>query len=343
MASSRTWASGRKALRAACAAAAVTGCAHFKSEPILPVADVPKELAKASLPAYVIEPPDILEIDLLAAVPKPPYKVQALDALFVKVTNAFPAAPIDGIFAVDPDGTINLGAAYGTVQVRGLTLDAVKSAVRGQLAKELKDPQVAEVSLAQTRGLQQVRGTRLVQPDGTVGLGSYGSVWVAGLTVPAAKQRVEEHLSQFFLDPEVSIALVGLNSKVYYVVFDGAGAGQQVSRLPSTGNETVLDAVSQLGGLIPVADLKHIQVARPGGPDCPQIVLPVDWHAITEQGDVATNYQLLPGDRVFIGSLPLAKYDVVLGRLLAPFERIFGFSLLGIGVFNNNRNNNSVR
>ena len=34
----------------------------------------------------------------------------------------------------------------------------------------------------------------------------------------------------------------GFNSKLYYVILDGGGAGQQVVRLPVTGNETVLDA-----------------------------------------------------------------------------------------------------
>ena len=39
------------------------------------------------------------------------------------------------------------------------------------------------------------------------------------------------------------------NSKVYYVITEGAGAGDLVARLPITGNETVLDAISQINGL----------------------------------------------------------------------------------------------
>ena len=40
---------------------------------------------------------------------------------------------------------------------------------------KLKDPK-AVVSLSQSRALQQIRGEHLVQPDGTVNLGTYGSV-----------------------------------------------------------------------------------------------------------------------------------------------------------------------
>ena len=35
-----------------------------------------KELAKVTLPAYVIEPPDILLVDALRVVPKPPFRIQ---------------------------------------------------------------------------------------------------------------------------------------------------------------------------------------------------------------------------------------------------------------------------
>ena len=44
-----------------------------------------KELAKITLPPYVIEPPDILLIDALRVVPKPPFRIQSFDTLQVIV------------------------------------------------------------------------------------------------------------------------------------------------------------------------------------------------------------------------------------------------------------------
>ena len=88
----------------------------------------------------------------------------------------------------------------------------------------------------------------------------------------------------------------GYNSKVYYVIFDGGGYGQQLYRLPVTGNETVLDAISQLNGLPSFASLKEIWVARPAPDDaCCDQVLPVDWAAITDRGATATNYRARTG------------------------------------------------
>jgi polysaccharide export outer membrane protein len=320
----------RRAGAAGGVAAGLAGC--MTSHPPVPVsvpADIPRELRKVSLPDYTLEPPDILQVDLIAAVPKPPYRVQPLDALAVRVPNALPDAPVAGVYPVGPDGTVDLGAAYGAADVRGLTLDEAKKRIAEQLAKTVKDPAV-EVSLAQTRGVQQVRGPHLVRPDGTVGLGTYGPVRVVGMTLPEAKRAIEGHLKQYFQDPEVSVEVAGYNSKVYYVVYDGGGQGQQVARLPATGNETVLDAVGQLNGLTTVSDARRMWVSRPA-PDGGCQVLPVDWRAITEAGDTATNYQLLPGDRVFVSSYPLTRFDTRLARLLAPAERAFGFTLLGAG------------
>src|SRR5262249_8059637 len=144
------------------------------------------------------------------------------------------------------------------------------------------NPQVS-VALAQFRGLQQTRGEHLVRPDGTIHLGGYGCVYVAGMTLNQARCVLEEHLSKYLLNPQVAVDVLAYNSKVYYVIVDGGGYGQQVYRFPSTGSETVLDALGNIYGLPSVSSKKRIWVARPSPAnwECDQ-VLPVDWRAITE-------------------------------------------------------------
>ena len=75
--------------------------------------------------------------------------------------------------------------------------------------------------------------------------------------------------------------VVAYNSKVYYVITQGAGLGDNVRRFPVTGNEPVLDAISQINGLSQLSST-HIWIARPapGNFNCEQI-MPVDWVAIT--------------------------------------------------------------
>jgi polysaccharide export outer membrane protein len=309
---------------------------------------VPTELFRTSLPPYTIAPPDILFIDILRLVPRPPYRIEPLETLVIKVTETLPGQPIEGAYVVSPEGTINLGYTYGTVRVTGLTLDQIQAAIRAHLSNILRNPQVV-VALAQFRAVQQTRGEHLVRPDGTVNLGTYGCVYVSGLTVYQAKCAVEQHLSKFFLNPQVSVDVMAYNSKVYYVIFDGGGYGMQVLPFPVTGNETVLDAISRAYGLAPVSSVHRIWVARPAPPGhpCDQI-LPVDWLAIVKGGSTATNYQLFPGDRVYVDADCLIKVDNWLAKIFSPIERVLGVTLLGTSTaeaihnFNNRNRVNGV-
>ena len=50
-------------------------------------------------------------------------------------------------------------------------------------------------------------------------------------------------------------------------------------------------------------------VARPN-PHHPDEILPVDWKGITRLGEPKTNYQVLPGDRIFVKANPLADWTL---------------------------------
>src|SRR5215218_1503992 len=232
-------------------------CKPPKFDPCcIPELPVPRELNKVSLPAYVIETPDILIIEATRLIPLPPYRVEPLDVLYVSARGVFETDPINGLYPVDPDGTINLGPAYGgAIRVVDLTTEQIQAAVTAKVKAAAPNATVT-VSLAQSRGAQAVSGQHIVRPDGTVGLGSYGSVYVAGMTIAQAKQAIEAHLARYLYRPEVNVDVYAFNSKFYYVITDFAGAGEQVVRLPHVGNETVLDAVSNVGGLSAVSSKK---------------------------------------------------------------------------------------
>ncbi len=365
---------------------------------------VPRELSKTVLPAYSIEPPDILAIDAVHVVPREPYFLRTLDVLeinlersaldllqpgdvaAIQVPGAFADAPIDGFYPVQPSGVVDLGVAYGPVKISGLTIEKAKEAIERHLRGKLREPlatvglaemgqpiqgtypvqiggvvnlgvpygsvrvgglsvedaQAAiqqhlnqfftsprvSVTLVEVAGLQEIAGEHLVGPDGTVTLGNYGSVSVVGLTLDEAKIAIERHLAQFLESPEVAVSVFAYNSKVYYIVTQGAGLGDGVYRFPVTGNETVLDAVAQINGLEP-ASSKRIWIARPSPNPGQCQILKVDWDGITALASTNTNYQILPGDRVFVAEDKLVALDTALSKLIAPVERIMGFSILG--------------
>ena len=260
--------------------------------------------------------------------PKPPFRIQSFDSLQVIVEGTLLEQPINGIYVVEPGGLLDLGPSYGKVAVGGKSLDEAQDAVFRHLKRVLREPQVS-LTLAQAAGQQQVTGEHLVGPDGTVNLGTYGSVYVTGLTLAEAKEVIEAQLDKFLDAPLVSVDVYSYNSKVYYVITEGAGQGDNVAKFPVTGNETVLDAIAQVNGLSKLSS-KEIWIARPApsGIGCDQ-VLPVDIDAIMRGGATATNYQLLPGDRLFIAQDPWIAFNNIIEKVTAPFEQIMGSTLLG--------------
>lgn len=188
---------------------------------------------------------------------------------------------------------------------------------------------------------QPIAGPHLVRPDGTIGLGSYGSVFVAGMTIEQAKMQITEKIRerQPKAKPQdiwegLKVDVAAYNSKFFYVITDGGGYGETVVRIPITGNETVLDAISQIQGLPVVASKKHIWVAR-ATPGCDHpVILPVDWCGIAQGGKAGTNYQLFPGDRVYVNSDVRIRVDSNLAKIISPIERLFGITLLGATTVN---------
>jgi polysaccharide export outer membrane protein len=290
----------------------------------LPDLPLPKELSKANLPPYVIEPPDVLAVEAVRVVPLPPYRLEPLDVLVIGAKAVFPDDPLNGPFPIDPDGVVNLGPAYGgPVRVAGLTTEEAQKVVQDKVRKYAKAAEVT-VALAHPRCARQIAGRHTLRPDGTIGLGTYGSVAVAGLTIAEARRAIEAHLAEYLYRPEVSVDVVGFHSKWYYVITDLGGRGEHVVKVPHTGNETVLDAVASAGGL-PAVSNKTVWVARPGPDEHGEDqILPVDWCGIARRGQVRTNYQVMPGDRVYVVSRPPSAAEACFARVLAPVRRALG-------------------
>ncbi len=236
--------------------------------------------------------------------------------------------PIRGNYMVQLGGVVNLGVPYGAVRVAGYEVEQAQAAIQHHLGQFFVEPRVT-ATVVQSGSTQEIAGQHMVGPDGMVSLGSYGSVSVVGLTLNQAKWTIEAHLSHYLEMPEVAVSVFAYNSKVYYLITQGAGMGDGVYRFPVTGNDTVLDAVAQIQGLQPVSS-KKIWIARPNPCTDGYQILAVDWHGITAMANAETNYQILPGDRVFVAEDKLIALDTSLAKIIAPMERIMGFTILGV-------------
>lgn len=303
---------------------------------------VPRELRMVSQHDYRVEPPDVLLIEAANNLRPANDVIGAGETLIVQASRTIPTSEddspiqrqfksIDGPYVIGTDGYLNLGPEYGKVLSAGQTLSEIQRRVEIHLKRILTNPQVL-VTLPDPSAKQAVAGQHLVRPDGTVGLGIYGGVYVAGMTLAEAKLAIERHLQPHMHKPQVSVDVLGYNSKAYYVIADGGGAGNQVYKMPSTGNDTVLGAIAQIKGLPTVSNSGKIWVARPSANSCnADQVLHVDWDGISMGGDTSTNYQLFPGDRLYVQSDGWIRFDTNFAKITAPIERILGIAILGNG------------
>lgn len=143
-----------------------------------------------------------------------------------------------------------------------------------------------------------------VQPDGTIDLGKYGQLVVTGMSLYEIRVAIEEKIAKQERSVEpVHVRLIEPESQVYYVI----GEVNSSASYPLVGHETVLDAILAAGGLTDHADRHHVVLSRPTAPDSCRSVLPICYRHIVELGDASTNYQIMPGDRIYVPSLTITE------------------------------------
>ncbi len=136
-----------------------------------------------------------------------------------------------------------------------------------------------------------------VSADGSVDLGKYGRVKIASLTLEQAEELIQSTIAAAEeASASINVRLIQSVEKFYVI-----GEVNSPGAYPLAGHETVLDGIVAAGGLSLRASACDILLARPTDPCSCRVTLPVCYRAITQLGDTTTNYQLRPGDRIFVG------------------------------------------
>lgn len=172
-----------------------------------------------------------------------------------------------------------------------------------ELDKHVSPPYVVEpgdVLLVQPTDLDsplRLPGDQPILPDGTIQLGRYGRLTVAGKTLEEIEALVKAQLQAQTKDAvTVTVRVITRQSKVFYVLGEVNAPGA----FTFNGRETVLDAIIAAGGLTERASRDHITLSRPTPPQSCRIVLPICYSEIVQLGDTSTNYQIQAGDRIFV-------------------------------------------
>lgn len=142
-------------------------------------------------------------------------------------------------------------------------------------------------------------GDQPILPDGTIYLGQYGRLHVAGKPLEVIEREVQSIIDARTKEAgPVGVRLVSRQSKVFYVLGEVNAPGAFVLQ----GRETVLDALMIAGGLNDNANRDKIILTHPSAPEGCRTVMPVYYNDIVQLGDTTTNYQIAAGDRIFVPS-----------------------------------------
>jgi polysaccharide export outer membrane protein len=101
-------------------------------------------------------------------------------------------------------------------------------------------------------------GNILVRPDGMITLPLVGDVQASGLTPLQLADQIAAKLKKYVQDPNVSVVVDGIHSKVIYLLGEVGRRGP----VEMTSGMTLLDAIASAGGLSDYANVKKIYILR---------------------------------------------------------------------------------
>jgi polysaccharide export outer membrane protein len=133
-----------------------------------------------------------------------------------------------------------------------------------------------------------------VRPDGKISMPLLKDITVAGMTPAQVESMVQQRLAKSIRAPDVTVIVSQINSKKIFLV----GAVKREGPLKFTYRMTVLQALSEAGGLTDYAKRKNIYVLHTESGR--QFRLPFNYDAVLKGENMEQNILLSPGDTIVV-------------------------------------------
>ena len=134
----------------------------------------------------------------------------------------------------------------------------------------------------------------VVRPDGKISMPLLKEVAISGLTPTQAGKTIAEQLDQYIKGANVTVVVSQINSKKIYLL----GAVKKEGTISYTYRMTVMQALSEAGGLTDYAKRKKIYVIRIE--DKKKDRLRFDYDAVVKGERMELNITLEPGDTIVV-------------------------------------------
>jgi polysaccharide export outer membrane protein len=141
-----------------------------------------------------------------------------------------------------------------------------------------------------------------VRPDGYVTISLLGDVFAVGKTPKVLAAELGQALSQYVNSPLVTITLGESSTLRFYVV----GEVNKPGEYPLIGRVTVMQALAQAAGLKEYAKGEEVKLLRQelgvlgGKTQTREIVLSINYKALTQGQNLHQNFVLRPGDVIVV-------------------------------------------
>lgn len=142
-------------------------------------------------------------------------------------------------------------------------------------------------------GVTQESKTLTISPDGTVTIPNVGPVQVSGLTVPAAQQRIRQHMGKYYTDSEIKVTV----GQTRTIVVNVMGEVRTPGTYTLSAFATVFHALYKAGGISELGTLRNIKVYRQG-----RLISVVDVYEFILNGRLAGNVHLQDNDVIQVGA-----------------------------------------
>ena len=231
------------------------------------------------------------------------YIIEIGDTILLEVANFDATVQLPGDQVVKPDGYISLGES-GRLMVMNKTIDQVQAEAQMQIDDHVRRSMEIEFEVKRQQRLAERERERLrIRKEGEEEDEDEADLELGLREEEEQRLALGRAISEARLKNKISARLVNWDSKRIYVLGEVNSPGSFVY----IGNETVLDAILEAGGLNTSADHHQIVITRPSNCDGCREVMLVCYDHVVQLGDTSTNYQLQPGDRVFVPTLTFCE------------------------------------
>ena len=133
----------------------------------------------------------------------------------------------------------------------------------------------------------------IVRPDGKISMPLIQDVVAEGQTAAELATQIQQKLTAFIKEPQVSVIVLQINAPKFYVI----GSVVRPGTYPLRGETSVLQALSLAGGFTQFASTRNIKLIRNTGGK--QEVRKVNYNNMIDEGGEG-NYLLKSGDTIVV-------------------------------------------